>query len=362
MSTLSSFRDVRLLHGLADRLRAHAPDRPMTLMEVCGSHTMAIHRSGIRSLLPATIRLLSGPGCPVCVTPRTYLDTVLTITREHGVTPVTFGDMMRVPGATGNLIDIRMSGAKVEVVYSPLGILELATADPDTQFMFISVGFETTTPTIAATIKEAAERKLSNVSFAVANKILPPALTALVSAPELHIDGFLLPGHVSLILGSEPYQFLAQEHRRCGAIAGFEPADILQAILILVDQFKERKPAIANPYNRTVRAEGNVKARKLIDELFTVCDTEWRGFGIIPASGLTLREEYHHFDAIRRFPVKVDPVPDPSGCRCGDVLRGSIDPPDCPLFARSCTPQKPVGACMVSSEGSCAAYYKYSRD
>lgn len=362
MSALSSFRDIQLLRGLAARLQATAPAELMTLMEVCGSHTMAIHRTGIRPLLPPTIRLLSGPGCPVCVTPRTYLDQVLAMSREHDVVPVTFGDMMRVPGATGNLIDLRLTGKRVEVVYSPLGLLGLAAAEPNTQFVFLSVGFETTTPTIAATLQEAHASQLNNVSFAVANKILPPALIALVSAPDLRIDGFLLPGHVSMILGSAPYQFLAQKHKRCGAIAGFEPADILQAILLLVDQFNNNRPAIEIPYSRTVRPEGNLKARKLIEQIFTVCDTEWRGFGVIPASGLTLRDDYADYDAFKRFPVDIEPTSDPGGCRCGDVLRGQIDPPACGLFAVSCTPEKPVGACMVSSEGSCAAFYKYSRD
>ncbi len=361
MSIVDALRQPELLRNLGKRLSEISPKSCMTIMEVCGTHTMAIHRSGLRSLLPEQIRLLSGPGCPVCVTPTSYLDTAMAMVRQHDVVPVTFGDMMRVPGSEGSLTTLRTEGKAVEVVYSPLAAITLAKQEPDKQFVFLSVGFETTTPTIAATLHQAVKENVTNFSLLCANKILPPALELLVSNPDLRVDGFLMPGHVSLVLGTAPYQSVALEHKRACVIAGFEPADIMLSLLMLVEQFNSNQPRVDIQYRRTVRAEGNAKARALIDNTFKVSDTEWRGFGIIPASGQVLQDKFAAYDASHRFPVDIPPTVEPAGCRCGEILSGLITPPDCPLYAKACTPENPIGACMVSSEGTCAACYKYSR-
>jgi len=358
---LEELREPGLLRKLTRRLSSLRIPAPLTLMEVCGTHTMAIHRAGLPALLPRNLRLLSGPGCPVCVTPAEYLDTALAVAREHHVILATFGDMMRVPGATGDLAGLRSEGYPVEVMYSPLGALELARENPQQQVVFLAVGFETTAPTVAATVKSARECGLGNFSILCAHKLIPPALEALLADPEIAVDGFVLPGHVSVVLGSRPYRFVAEKHRRACVITGFEAVDVVQGILMLVAQLERGEPEVEIQYARGVRPEGNARARALMDEVFTVADSTWRGFGPISRSGLRLREEFAQYDASTRFPVKLEAQAEPEGCRCGKVVRGKVEPTECPLFARVCTPDNPVGPCMVSSEGTCAAFYRYSR-
>jgi len=346
-----------LIRMLAEKVRRLSLGCPITLMEVCGTHTMAIHRSGIRSLLPENLKLISGPGCPVCVTPKVFLDSAIAMARQHNVVLATFGDMVRVPGTDASLADLRREGYGVEIVYSALDAVEYARANPPRQTVFLAVGFETTAPTVAAAVKNAAEMSLRNFSILSAHKLLVPALEILVDDPGLAIDGFILPGHVSAIIGSQPYRFLADNHRKGCVVAGFDPADVLQAIVMLVRQIQAEIFSVEIQYDRVARAEGNPKARAFIDDIFLAEDTAWRGFGAIPRSGLALRPEYDEFSALSRFPVDVVVAPDPPGCRCGEVLRGQVEPHQCSLFGHACTPENPVGPCMVSSEGTCAAFY-----
>jgi hydrogenase expression/formation protein HypD len=337
-----------------------AATRPMTLMEVCGTHTMAIAKNGLRDVMPANIRLLSGPGCPVCVTANADIDVALEMARQPGVILTTFGDMMKVPGSYSSLARERADGHDVRVVYSPLDALALAEATPEAHVVFLGVGFETTAPTIAITIREAARRGVANFSVLSLHKTVPAALGALVNAPEVQIDGFILPGHVSTIIGSEPYRFLAERYGVPGAITGFEPVDVLQGVWMLAKQLSEGRAEIEIAYTRAVMPEGNTVARTAIAEVFEPTDAEWRGLGIIPGTGLAIRPEFAAFDARMRVPVTPPEPREIRGCQCGDVLRGVVLPYECKLFARGCTPEHPVGPCMVSSEGSCAAYYRYT--
>jgi hydrogenase expression/formation protein HypD len=356
-----SFRDpglarelLRAIDGLAARL-----DGPINLMEVCGTHTVAIARAGFRSVLPGNIRLLSGPGCPVCVTANRDIDRIIALTRLPDVTVATFGDMVRVPGSSTSLMQRRAEGARIEVVYSPLDALRLAREHPDQQLVLVGVGFETTTPLIAATIERAAALELANFSVLAIHKRVPPALKALVNDPEVALDALILPGHVSTILGVAPYAFLADEYGIPGVITGFEPLDLLQGIAQLLEQRVEGRAAIEIAYRRAVMTEGNPAARAAIDRVFDICDANWRGLGTIGGSGYLIRDGFAAFNATRRFALEVEPTVEPPGCRCGDVLRGVISPARCPLFDRVCTPANPIGPCMVSSEGSCAAYHRY---
>ncbi len=358
-----SFSDPELCRALLDKL-ARELDSPLRFMEVCGTHTVAIFRSGLRSLLPGGITHLSGPGCPVCVTHDREIAAVMSLAARPGVVVATFGDLMRVPGPQGrNLKQAQAEGARVEVVYSPLDALNLARNNPSAQVVFLGIGFETTAPTVAAAVQMAKAENLPNFSVLSFHKLVPPALRLLLegasdSGPG--IDAFLLPGHVSAILGLAPYRFVAEEFGKPGVIGGFEPADILQSLLLMLDLRKSGRPDIVNQYRRVVSDAGNPKARKLLDEVFEPTDALWRGIGLIPASGLKMRPAYAAFDAWSRFSLALPDVPEIKGCRCGSVLKGEIAPPDCPLFGKACTPAKPVGPCMVSTEGSCAAYYKYN--
>lgn len=357
---LSRFRDPKLARDLVRAIQAVAPPQGATLMEVCGTHTVSIARAGIRNVLPEGVKLVSGPGCPVCVTANEQIDAIIALARMEQVTMTTFGDMMRVPGSTSSLAAERAAGADVRVVYSPLSALDIAEQNPDREVVFAGVGFETTAPLIAATIQEAERRGISNFSVYCAHKNVPAPLDLLARDEQLGIDAFILPGHVSTIIGAEPYRFLAERYRIPGVITGFEPVDILQGVLMLLKQLREGRAEIEIAYTRGVRPEGNPTAVALMDEVFEPCDVAWRGLGTIPASGFAIRERYAAFDAAKRLSPQVEPTVEPRGCRCGDVLRGLIDPSDCPLFARACTPENPVGPCMVSSEGSCAAWYRYT--
>lgn len=354
----SAFKDPKLARGLIETIHRLAPEHA-TLMEVCGTHTVAIARNGIRDLMPEGLRLASGPGCPVCVTCNRDIDTVIALARIPNVTITTFGDMTRVPGSTSSLLAEQAAGRSVEIVYSPLDALAFAKAHPEREVVFVGVGFETTTPLVAMAIKRAKAMGLSNFTVFAAHKNMPGALELLVGDPTLELDALILPGHVSTIIGAEPYRFLAEKYGIPGVITGFEPVDVLQGIAMLVRQLHEGRAEIEIAYARGVMPEGNPVALAAIDEVFETCTATWRGLGDIPGSGYRIRDEFANFDAVRRFEPDVEPTRDPKGCRCGDVLRARITPNECPLFRAVCTPENPVGPCMVSSEGSCAAYYRY---
>ncbi len=346
---------------MLDELRRLADlwGKPLKLMEVCGTHTVAIFRHGIRDVIPDNISLISGPGCPVCVTSIGDVDSAIAISRIPGVILGTFGDMMRVPGGTESLNDARSEGADVRIFYSPLDALRLALENPGREVVFFATGFETTSPLIAATVAEAEKRDVKNFSLCTVHKLVPPALKALLDSPDVKVDGFILPGHVSTIIGKRPYGFIAEEYRKPGVITGFDAEDIIEGILMLLLQLSRKRAEVEIQYTKVVREEGNPRAVSLIEEFFEPCDAYWRGLGTIPGSGLRLREGYRRFDAMRRFDPKVAYHPEPEACSCGDVLRGVKIPSECPMFGTACTPESPVGACMVSTEGSCAAYYRY---
>ena len=356
---LAKFKDPALARELVRAIGRFAPAGGATLMEVCGTHTVSIARAGIRDLMPEGTRLASGPGCPVCVTCNRDIDTVIALARVPGVTIATFGDMTRVPGSTSSLLAEQAAGHDIQIVYSPLDALALAQANPDKQIVFVGVGFETTTPLVARAVKRASDLGLDNFSIFAAHKNMPNALEAIVADPQLKIDALILPGHVSTIIGAKPYQFLAERYGVPGVITGFEPVDVLQGIAMIMRQLHEGRAEIEIAYARGVMPEGNPHALAAIDEVFETCTATWRGLGDIPGSGYRLRDEYARFDAVQRFQPDIEPTVEPKGCRCGDVLRGIMAPNECPLFRKVCTPENPIGPCMVSSEGSCAAYYRY---
>lgn len=358
---LTQFKDPELAQGLIESIKTFAPERDVTLMEVCGTHTVSIARNGIRSVMPDSVHLASGPGCPVCVTSNHDIDKVIALARIPNVIIATFGDMTRVPGSTSSLLAEQANGADVRIVYSPLDALTLALNNPDRQVVFVGVGFETTTPLVAMAIKRAAAAGLDNFSVYAAHKNMPGALEAIVNDPELKVDALILPGHVSTIIGAKPYEFLAKEYGIPGVITGFEPNDILQGITMIMRQIAEGRADIEIAYSRCVMEDGNPTALAAIDEVFETVPANWRGIGEIPGSGYRIRDEFSKFDAMQRFAdvVEVEPTQEHSGCRCGDVLRGAITPAQCPLFRKVCTPENPIGPCMVSSEGACAAYFRY---
>lgn len=361
MRHLSEYRDRRLVEKLASAISGIAPaDRVVTLMEVCGTHTMAIARFGLKQLLPASVRLISGPGCPVCVTPKEYVDRAVALARRPDVVVATFGDMMRVPGSEGDLATARAEGADVHVVYSPLEAVEAAAAAPDKKIVFLAVGFETTAPATATALRVARSRGLNNFYLLVAHKLIPPALGALVEDGSAGLDGFLLPAHVSAVIGTAVYEFLPRRYNIPCVIAGFEPVDIMAGIYMLLRQIRAGAARVENEYARVVRAGGNVAAQRLLAEVYAVTDTAWRGLGPIPGSGLVLREEFAPWDAARALPVDVPATRPDAGCICGAVLTGTKSPADCPQFGVRCTPRAPLGPCMVSSEGTCAAAYVYA--
>lgn len=356
---MSAARISQSIDNIRELIRRLA--RPVRIMEVCGTHTVAVCRSGLRSLLPADLSLISGPGCPVCVTPVGYIDQAIAIARQPGTLVATFGDLMRVPGSSGSLEEARARGADIRIVYSPSDALDLARRYPRRKVVFLGVGFETTAPAIAWTISFAAGENIRNFTVLTAIKTMPGAMAALVEGDH-GIDGFICPGHVSSIIGTRAYEFIARRHHRPCVIAGFEPLDIVRALEMLLAQIAARTFAVENQYRRAVNRGGNEKAIELIKRVFAPCDATWRGLGTIKGSGLKLRAQYRGHDAACCFPGtqsragRMD-----SRCRCGAVLRGIIVPPQCPMFARGCTPEIPRGACMVSSEGTCAAYYRYCR-
>lgn len=331
------------------------------LMEVCGTHTMAIAKAGLKSILPENVKLISGPGCPVCVTPASVMDEVLRLSGEKNVIIASYGDMIRVPGSVrgDNLIRRRAKGARVEIVYSPMDALELARRNPGCEVVFLGVGFETTAPGTAATIAAAAQENIGNFSVLSMLKQVEPALRALIAEGGFDVQGFLCPGHVATIVGEEGFRFLPEEYRIPAVISGFEPEDILASVFRLLRQIEKSAPALENTYSRAVSPNGNVAARKMIENVFVSRSDIWRGLGMIPGSGLGIRREYERYNAQARFGIAFAQSEKPAACRCGDVIRGRMQPQDCPLFGGACVPEEPVGPCMVSSEGACAAAYKY---
>lgn len=362
MSSFDAFKDPKLCRALLDRLIAEA-DQPFRFMEVCGTHTVSIFQSGLRSLLPATITHVTGPGCPVCVTHESEVACFLDLAKRDDVIIATFGDLMRVPGPKGkSLKTAQADGARIEIVYSPMDALAVAAANPGRTVVFLGVGFETTAPAVAAVIRLAREQNLKNFRVLCFHKLVPPALEALLADPETDIDAFILPGHVSAIIGKAPYAFLAERYRVPSVITGFEPLDILTALLEIVAMRKSGQPAVVNAYTRVVADEGNPKARAVMDEVFVPVDALWRGLGLLPGSGLVIREAFADFDAMCLPGVSLPDAPPLAGCRCGEVLKGKMAPNECPLFDKACTPATPVGPCMVSTEGGCAAFHKYKLD
>jgi len=361
MRYIDEFRDKTGAIAIIDRIRK-VSRRPVNIMEICGTHTHSISRYGIREALPPTIRLISGPGCPVCVTSAADINRVIDFSRSHKDAIIaTFGDMMRVPGSTSSLQEQRAHGGDIRVVYSPLGALEIARANPGREVVLYAVGFETTAPTVAATILEAGEAGIKNLSVLSLHKLTPPAMRALLDAGEVRIDGFIAPGHVTAIIGAGAYEFLSTEYDSPCVVAGFEPMDALLGILMLVTQLEEGRCTTEIEYDRVVTREGNRKAQSIIGEVFTPADSLWRGIGVIPMSGLALRDKYAEFNAEKRFDIPAGVDAEPAGCRCALVLKGLITPDECPLFGKACTTGTPVGPCMVSSEGTCSAYYKYRK-
>jgi len=370
MKHLDEYRDADTARRLAAAIgREVSPARGYRLMEFCGGHTHAIFRYGLEDLLPKNVEMVHGPGCPVCVLPTGRLDMAIRLANRDGVILASYGDMLRVPGSRGqSLLKAKADGADIRMVYSTIDALKLAEANPDREVIFFAVGFETTTPPTALAIEAAAARRLSNFSVFCNHVLTPSAIAAILEAPAVReldavdIDGFLGPAHVSVVIGSRPYEFFAEEYRKPVAISGFEPIDILQSILMLVRQLNDGRAEVENQYIRAVTRDGNARAKAVVSRVFELRrDFEWRGLGHIPYSALRLKDEFAAFDAERRFGESYVPAPETKSCECPAILRGARKPTDCRLFGRACTPETPLGSCMVSSEGACAAYYTYGR-
>lgn len=357
MKFIDEFRDKEIAKGLIQRIQKIST-RPIQLMEVCGTHTVSIFRYGIRGILPEQIQLISGPGCPVCVTPNGDIDLAIALSRQKDMIVTTFGDMMRVPGSTSSLQKEKAEGRDIRVIYSSLEALKIAKEYPGEKVVFLAIGFETTSPTIAVAILRAKEEKLHNLFIVNSQKRVPPALLALLQSKQVKIDGFILPGHVSTIIGTNSYQFIAKEFGSPAVITGFEPLDILQGIFMLVKQIEENRAAIEIQYRRVVHEEGNPIALSKMDEVFEKGKSRWRGLGLIPDSGYCLKESYKEMD-VRNFDVEVEPPKEHPECLCGEVLQGIKSPHECRLFKKVCHPENPIGPCMVSIEGTCFTYFKF---
>ena len=351
MKHLDEYRDSELVKPLVAELHK-AVKKPVRLMEVCGTHTMSIFRNGVRSILPEGMEIVSGPGCPVCVTSASHMDAFIAMTEIPRVRVAIFGDLFRVPGTNGSLANASSRGAKVDVVYSPMDALDLARKNPDNLVVFLGVGFETTTPTIAATILAAQREGIENYCVFSTNKVIPGPLELLMQDPELKINALLCPGHVSTIIGAAAYQPFVDKFGLACVVAGFEPADLLNGLILLARQIADNTPKVENIYPRAVNWEGNKRALAMVDEVFEPQDMEWRGLGVLPGSGLAIREKYHRFDAQKRLDIEIPHAEEAKGCLCGQILKGQTIPPKCPLFNTRCTPATPVGPCMVSSEGT----------
>lgn len=362
MKYVDEYRDAELAGRITREIATLSAGRTLKLMEVCGGHTHTIYKHGIEDVLPATIDLVHGPGCPVCVLPMGRIDDAIAIARTDNVIFTTFGDMMRVPGSHGSLLDARADGADVRFVYSPLDAYKLACQNPDRQVVFFAIGFETTAPSTAVTLLRAQAERRENFSVFCNHVTIVPAIKAILDSPDLRLDGFIGPGHVSMVIGMRPYMFVAQKHRKPVVIAGFEPLDIIQSVYMVVKQISEGRAEVENQYARVVRPEGNVRALDVMARTMELRPFfEWRGLGFITQSALKLRAEFADWDAELRFEVPGLRVADPKACQCGEVLKGVIKPWECKVFGTACTPETPIGTCMVSPEGACAAYFNYGR-
>jgi len=358
MKFIDEYRDPELSRQLVERIKQRSA-RPLRFMEFCGGHTTAILKYGIRRILPQEVQLVSGPGCPVCVTSHADVDKIIALAEQHEVILVTFGDMLKVPGSRSSLQKVRAEGADVRVVYSARDALEIARTNREKSVVFAGIGFETTAPTIAASILEAKDLNIDNYYVLSLHKLCPPVIRALLDCKEVKLDGIICPGHVSAIIGSHPYEFIPRAYGIACAIAGFEPLDILFSIEILMAQIASEQPRVEIAYRRGVRPEGNKAAMRIMEQVFEVCGANWRGIGRIERSGLRIRPEYRSFDAEHAFDAYSGPCLEAANCVCGDILRGIKTPLDCPLFGSGCTPERPAGPCMVSCEGTCAAYFLY---
>ena len=358
MKFVDEYRRPELAQGLVRRIHQNSKKRAR-FMEFCGGHTVVILKHGIRQLLPPTIEMLSGPGCPVCVTDNADLDKAIALARIPGVILTTFGDMLKIPGSRSSLQEAKADGADVRIVYSTMDALQTARENPAKSVVFLGIGFETTAPTIAASVLQAEQEEISNYYVLPLHKLCPPVIKALLDSGEVNLSGLICPGHVSAIIGSVPWEFISRDYGIPCVISGFEPLDVLQCVNMLVAQIEDGQSRVEIAYRRGVRPEGNRRALELMYRVFEACPARWRGIGLIPHSGLRLKKEFERFDAELAFEFDPGPTFEPKGCICGDILRGVKTPQDCKLFAEVCTPESPVGPCMVSSEGSCAAYYLY---
>jgi len=365
MKYIDEFRNKDLIKKLAEKIKAAAPPEKVNIMEVCGTHTQNFFRFGLDKLLPQQLNLISGPGCPVCVSSQEYIDKAILYAKDKHTIILTFGDMLRVPGTKSTLEEERAQGADVRVAYSSLDAISIARQNPHKRIIFLAVGFETTAPTVALSIIHAKQKKLSNLFFFSALKLIPPVMACLLKDKRLNLSGFLCPGHVSAIIGSQPYDFIPKHFGIGCCVTGFEPVDILEGIYFLLEQILKKRPSVANQYKRVVTRQGNLEAKKIIYRVFKSGDASWRGLGRIPKSGLRMREGYLKFDAECAFPLKIKQTVRNTQyarqCRCPDVLKGLIKPSACALFIKACSPEHPVGPCMISIEGACNAYYKYQR-
>ncbi|MFA0748428.1 hydrogenase formation protein HypD [Fervidibacter sp.] len=362
MRFIDEFRDSELAKRVVREIERIAEGRRFRIMEICGGHTHTIYRYGLHDVLPANIELVHGPGCPVCVLPMGKVDDAISIAKHEGVILATFGDMMRVPGSEGSLIDAQADGADVRMVYSPLDALKLAHQNPDRKVVFFAIGFETTAPSTAVTLLHAKRLGVRNFFVFCNHVLVVPAIKALLDSPETRLDGFIGPGHVTTVIGSKAWEFIPKDYGKGIVISGFEPLDMLQAIYMLVKQLIEGRPRVDVQYTRAVRPDGNTKAKEVMAQVFELRETfEWRGLGWIEKSALKLKPEFAEFDAELHFDLPRRQVADPKVCQCGEVLRGAILPWECKVFGTACTPEHPIGACMVSSEGACAAVYQYGR-
>jgi len=359
MKYIDEFRDRELILKLARQIK-RSVSRDYNFMEVCGGHTAAIQRFGLPSLIPQAVNLISGPGCPVCVTPAGYIDVLVELALKEKVTVATFGDLIRVPGSSSSLAEARAGGADVRVVLSASEALMIAESERDSKVVFPAIGFETTAPGTAVTVMKARADHRDNFLVLSAHKVMPPAMEELIRGGS-RIDGFICPGHVSVITGSHMFEFIPERYGLGCVIAGFEPTDILSSVLMLIRQINDGAPQVEIQYRRAVRPEGNLRAQQYMNEVFESCDAGWRGLGVITSGGLKLRERYAAHDAFNIFDIGMTSDEPETGCICGDILRGMSKPSDCALFATACTPDNPAGACMVSDEGACNSWYKYHR-
>ncbi len=360
MKYIDEYRDKNIVRKIVEDIK-RISKKEVSFMEVCGGHTMSVQKFGIPSLLPENIKLLSGPGCPVCVSSRSYIDQAIAYSRLNDVIITTYGDLIRVPGSTSSLDIEKGKDADIRIVYSVLDALNIAKENPDKKIIFLGIGFETTAPGSAVGIINAAQQGLNNFFLYSSHKVMPPAMKALVDE-GVKIDGYIAPGHVSTITGSGIYADIPEKFGLACVISGFEPVDILKSIYLLVKQVESNNPKVEIAYKRAVRPEGNIKALAMMNEVFEPRNDWWRGLGILQNSGLKPKEKYRNFDAEKMFDVEVEPTKEDKGCICGEILKGLKTPKDCKLFNKACTPEDPVGPCMVSNEGACHAYYKYNRD